>query len=548
MSEEFKKNLGLAVFIAICAYFLFIHGFIKYSLGIHCDNLNNVVLCQMVAKGINPNTFAFTKPDELELYNMSPLNYLAYKVFYKTMESPVVALALNNYIQILLALFCLYFFTNLLFNRRIAVFSVISLMFSVWFILVMRLNFTAYIGVCFFSMLLLFLYWQTINTKSLKLLFGVYATIVLGLLLSTAIFFVVVGFVIIYSFINKQARSFIFEPKTIIFSLITALFFIILLGLISKFLGLEGNILRNYFSYYIHKRFIERGDGSQVISRLEHAKLLWMLVTDYYRQICYIWRFTPIETKPIQLLNPIFIVTGLSGAVMAIFSKNRCQRYLALFFFYACLILTFLLLPSANYWVIVLPVFFLLSSIFINKLLELLPFKKTANKNRVLVGTIVLIILLGYIDIKNNYLPYNKIINNYQIGAADRTRHGIEDIRQFIAKKTKRVETLYVSYNVFTLSDINNFYGVNYSPKLKRLGTENFFSLLDQTISEKLKADMNKEEYIKPNKTGFVFIINYGHAWDIEMAGYFKSIGLEPQKKLYDIANFNYANIYYYES
>jgi hypothetical protein len=531
--KQFFSILLLFLF-AIGIYFLYSYQFLPYSLGLHPDNVNNLNITSMMMKGINPNDFVHATPDEKELFNTFPAQYLFYSLPMRLFQAPVLMLSILNFLFIGIGFWTIYQVTKKWFDDQAAILSLLGCMVSVWFVLIFRLNFTAYIALCFLSFMLMFLYWEALEKGSHPSLIKFAFIASFGFAVTTWTILIVFLYLAVYSLLDPSARKFIFQRKSIAILLGIPGGILFIVFLLSSIYGVEGNFLGNYIQYFYVKRFPEHGGGVAHNTPLSsHFYMLNLMMNDYYEAVCLLWGHQRVVAKPVQIIQPFWLVSAFLGCMTSLLTRNKKEVFLASYVVFAFLILTIVFIPNERYFIIVIPFMYMLAAVFLVRILNLFPMR-VFKKNYIFLGMCLGILVSGGISLKNNYFPYNKIINDYMVGAADRRRHGIEHVRQFIQKQEKKGKDVVVGYNINSdRIDIQNFYELNYSPQKRYLETQDFLMAAAHASKQGL------------NNASFIFDLSRFLAESEALESALVSLGFQPVERLYDLSGNHYKTIYY---
>lgn len=534
--RQFKKYFGitmLVVLVSVGVYFLYIHNFLAYSLGLHPDNINNLNLGSMLARGINPNVFEHATPDEKELFNFTPFLFIFYSIFLRLIESPVQMLAVVNFGVILISFATIYFVTKQWFGVRVALLTLLSAITSVWFVLVFRLNFTAYIAICSFVMIIFYLYWDALEKQSYQSFALCVLCSVLGVLLTTWTVLLPVLYLIFYSLRNPMARAFIFRKKNLQISVVTLAGTLLIAVLLANLFGVKGNLLGNYLQYFYGKRLPEHGGAVHGSSGfLFRLQVFNLMLNNYYEAICTLWQHQRVVAPPVQIIQPFWLIVALLGVVTSFLSEKSKEVFLASYVVLISALLIFVFIPNERYFVIVLPFVYILASLFLWRVIERFSVT-TFNREFSWVLLCIGVLLTGSISIKNNYLLYNKIINDYVVGGADRRRHGVDKVRQVIQKAHKSGRQVYVSYNINAdRIDLDNYYGLNFEPTLKYL-----------SVSDFLNAAIQFSKSANPGPV-YVFDLSRFLVGSDQLEKILLEIGFKQAERIYDLNGNYYKTIY----
>jgi 4-amino-4-deoxy-L-arabinose transferase-like glycosyltransferase len=533
MDSPFKKHSDILIYLtlAVLIYFIDTFQFIKFSMGLHPDNIQNVNIHTMIAQGINPNQFASATARERELFNYAPLFFVFFAPFYKIFNSAVSALAFINYLLALGAGISTFFIARYFTSRKTALLAVLTFILSVWAVLVFRLNFSAYIALPIFSLFSLYFYWRAVAEKSTWMLFFLCLTVAFGVVLSTWPVFLTLSFCALYTFFSKDARSFIFTLPNLLLLLLAPSAILILSALLGNFLGAEGSILKNYYEYFFIKRYAEHGGEVSVgTSLLQRPHLFYLMLTNYYEAICTLWGHQRVQAPQIQLMNPLFWSTAVLGIVSGIIAEHRKGKFLALYALFCVSVLVFCFIPNERYFIIVVPVLYLLSAQFLTRVVEIFPFGKI-NRNLIYGAVVVVLVGVSLFNLKTNYLLYNRIINSYIVGGADRRRHGIEETRQYLKQMSGDCSKVYFSYNASNyLISLDNYYQIPYLKNVESLNLNEFASML----AVRTEAD-----------SCFVYVLSRYLPNSEAIAQFLIQSKMVDRKTLTDIENVEYLDIYF---
>ncbi len=527
-------NVLFCALLAVVIYFIYIHNFFGLSLGLHPDNVNNINLHVMLSKGISPNSCPFVTTGaygEREMFNFIPVGYIFFSLMFVFFSNPVVALAVTNYLLILAFFILLFFITKKFFYLRTAVLTLINTILSVWLILIFRMNFSAYIAVCLLSLLIIFFYWKAITARSYGSLAVLCALGLFAFFTTTWPIAVLFFSLFLYSLFDAKARDFIFLSKAPLVILVVSGVVILLFALISMAGGAKGNFIEGYYNYFWGQRFLEHVAGAGNLSWLDRRRLAYVMLFNYYGELRLLWGHAWADLHPVRLINPLILVIAVLSLAAHIFKKGSFEKFLSFVCLVNFVVLTAFFIPNERYYVAIVPIFYLMASLLVVRLIDRIP---APWGLRIFVLVCACSLGLGVYEIQHNYLPYNKVINSYILGDADRRRHGIEDVRAYLAKRLPQYGHIYLGFNVSTeRMDLINYFGVNYSPKMSYLESEAFAERLMKSLAQGSRQDEL-----------FVYVLSEGYVNTPVVKQFFKDNNVGVCEKLFDVTGFNYMNIY----